>query len=168
VHGADVVQLFLGGEAARGLAGEATGRIVGASGEAALAPGVVAVALHHGAGLVGDDGDRAEIVGVEVAGGDGAAGQDAHAEQGAAGADIVVPLRAARTEQLGMDAEGIELERVALRRLLHEALVVDIVGEEQRARALGDRDRLVVGGVADAAAEAGGVIRNSRLSAVSP
>ena len=35
--------------------------------EAALAPGVVAVALDHGADLIGDDGDRAEVVGVEIA-----------------------------------------------------------------------------------------------------
>jgi hypothetical protein len=38
--------------------------------------------------------------------------------------------------------------------------------EKRRARALRDRTRLVVGGVADAATEAGGVIRNSRLSAL--
>jgi hypothetical protein len=63
MHQADVVKLLLGGEAARGLAGEAAGGIVGAVGEAPLAPGILAVALHHVGGLVGDDGDRAEIVG---------------------------------------------------------------------------------------------------------
>jgi hypothetical protein len=79
-------------------------------------------------------------VGVEVAGGDaGVRVQHAHAEHGAAGADIVVPLRGAGREQLGMDAEGIEVERGALRRLLLEALVVDVIGEEQRRRPLGDR-----------------------------
>jgi hypothetical protein len=82
------------------------GRVAGPPGafEVALSvengPGVAAVALHHGAGLVGDDSDRAEIVGVKVAGGDGAAGEHAHAQHGAAGADIVVPLRGAGREQL--------------------------------------------------------------------
>src|SRR5262249_26631002 len=57
-----------------------------------------------------------------------------------------------------MDPECVEVERRAFRRDLLEALVVDVVGEEQRARPLGDRRRLVVGGVADAAAEPGGLV----------
>ena len=44
-----------------------------------------------------------------------------------------------------MDPQCLEIIGRALRRLLLEALVVDIVGEEQRARALRDRRRLVVG-----------------------
>ena len=56
------------------------------------------------------------------------------------------------------DPERIEVERRPFRGDLLEALVVDVVGKEQRARPLGDRRRLVVGGVADAAAEAGGLV----------
>jgi len=48
-----------------------------------------------------------------------------------------------------MDAESVEVGGGALRGLLLEALVVDVVGEEQRRRALGDRTRLVVGGIAE-------------------
>jgi hypothetical protein len=46
-----------------------------------------------------------------------------------AGAHMVAPLRGARTEQLGTDAEGIEVKRGALRRLLREAVVIDGVGK---------------------------------------
>ena len=43
----------------------------------------------------------------------------------------------------------------AVRRLLLEALVIDVFGKEQPRRPLGDRRRLVVVGVGDAAPEAG-------------
>ena len=64
MHEADIGQLLLAGEAARGLASavEVAGRVVGAVGEAPLAPGVVAQAFGDGAALVGDDCDRAEII----------------------------------------------------------------------------------------------------------
>src|SRR5260221_12926895 len=57
-----------------------------------------------------------------------------------------------------MDPEHIEVERRPFRGDLLEALVVDVMGKEQRACPLGDRRRLVVGGVADAAAEASGLV----------
>ncbi len=47
---------------------DAVGRIVGASGTASLAPGVVAVTLDDGAVRIGENGDRAEIVGVQYNG----------------------------------------------------------------------------------------------------
>ena len=49
VHEADGVELLVAGEAAAGLAGDGAGGIVAAVGVAALAPGVVAQALEHGA-----------------------------------------------------------------------------------------------------------------------
>ncbi len=57
-----------------------------------------------------------------------------------------------------MHPEGAEVERDALGRGLLEALVAEIVAEEQRGRSLGDRTRLVVGGVADDAAKPGGLV----------
>ena len=42
-------------------------RVVGAIGKAALAPGVVRQALQYAAILIGEDGDRAEMIGVEKA-----------------------------------------------------------------------------------------------------
>jgi hypothetical protein len=52
----------------------------------------------------------------------------------------------------------------ALRRLLLEALVIDVVGKEQPRRPLGDRRRLVVGGVGDAAPEAGDLVSTITVS----
>jgi len=61
-------QHLLPGEAARRLARDAAGHIVGAVGKAPLAPGVVGVALFgERAARVGDHRDRAEMVLVEVA-----------------------------------------------------------------------------------------------------
>jgi hypothetical protein len=57
-----------------------------------------------------------------------------------------------------MDPERIEVERRPFRGDLLEGLVVDVVGKEQRARPLGDRRRLVVGGVSDAAAKPRGLV----------
>jgi hypothetical protein len=78
-------------------------------GKRRLPPGVVAVALYDGAALVGDNRDRAEVVGVEIARGDAAVGvQHSHSDQGAADHQVVVPLRHRAGEQLGMDAERVE------------------------------------------------------------
>src|SRR5262249_34876297 len=46
---------------------DAAGRIIIAVGIASLAPGVVRIALHHGARFIGDDSDRAKMVVVEIA-----------------------------------------------------------------------------------------------------
>ena len=82
---------------------------------------------------------------MEIARGDAQVGvQHPHPQHGAAGADEVVPLGGAGLEQLGMDPERIEVERRLFRGDLLEALVVDVVGKEQRARPLGDRRRLEV------------------------
>jgi hypothetical protein len=87
MHEADIVQLLLAGEAARGLAGEAAGRVVCPGREAPLAPGVIGVAFYDCAALVGDDRDRAEVVGMEIARGDAQVGvQDTHPQHAAAGA----------------------------------------------------------------------------------
>jgi len=84
VHEADGVELFVAGEAAAGLAGDGPGGIVAAVGVAALAPCIVREALEHGARLVGDDGDGAQVVLVEVAGGNGlVAVLDVHADRAA-------------------------------------------------------------------------------------
>jgi hypothetical protein len=157
VHKADIVKLLLAGEAARGLAGDVAGRVVRPVRVAPLAPGVVAQALGDGAALVGDDGDRAEVVGMEIARGDGAVGvQRDHADQGAADHQVVVPLRGRVGDQLGMNPERIEVEccRALWDNLLLETLMVDVVGKVQCARSIGDRRRLVERGVADGAAEA--------------
>ena len=85
VHEADGVELLVAGEAAAALAGDGAGGIVAAVRMAALAPGVVGEALQHGAALVGDDRDGAEMVLVEVARGDGlVAVLDVHADDAAA------------------------------------------------------------------------------------
>jgi hypothetical protein len=116
-------------EAARRLAGDAAGRIVRPGGEAPLAPSIVGIALDHAAVLVGDDSDRAQMVGVEIASGDAVvAVQHAHAHQGAAGGEEVVPLRSARGEQFGMDAERLEIIGRALRRLLLDGLRRGLTG----------------------------------------
>jgi hypothetical protein len=57
-----------------------------------------------------------------------------------------------------MHPEGVEVERDALGRNLLEALVVEVVIEGERARALGDGARLVVGGIGDAAPEPAGLV----------
>src|SRR4051794_11614976 len=54
VHEADGVELLVAGEATAGLAGDGAGRIVGAVGVAALAPGVIREALEDGPALIGD------------------------------------------------------------------------------------------------------------------
>ena len=54
--------------------------------------------------------------------------------------------------------EDVEVEPAAARRAPPHALVVHVVGEVLRARALGDRGRLVVGGVGDAAPEPRGLV----------
>ncbi len=94
MHEADAGEHRPAVEAAGRLAGDAVRRIAGAGGEAPLAPGV-AVALDVAA-LVGDDGDGAEIVGVEIARGNGRAGERAHGDHAAAAA------------ALGMHAERAE------------------------------------------------------------
>jgi hypothetical protein len=66
-------------------------------------------------------------------------------------------------EQLGMDPERIEIVGDAFWGDLLVALMVDVMGKIQRARSLGDRGRLVVGGVADAAAEPGGPVARDLL-----
>jgi hypothetical protein len=131
----------------------------GPGGEAPLAPGVVAVALHHGAVVVGDDGDRTKVVGMEIARDDAVVGaEDTHPHHGTADADEVVPFGDAGNEQLGMEPERIKVVGDALRGDLLEALMVDVVLKVQRARPLRDRRRLVERGVADAAAETGGLV----------
>lgn len=95
VHEGNGIEFLVAGEATRGLAGDAAGRIVGAVGEAPLAPGVVGEPLHHHTILVGDDRDRAEMVGVEVTRRH-RRGRDvghAHADLGVADEEIVGPAR---------------------------------------------------------------------------
>jgi hypothetical protein len=69
-HG-DGIELLVAGEAAVRLAGDGPRRIGGAVRLAALAPGVVGKALRDDVGpdprLLGDDRDRAQVVGVEPA-----------------------------------------------------------------------------------------------------
>jgi hypothetical protein len=90
VHEADGVELLMTCEAAGRLAGNGAGGVVGAVGEAALAPGIVAQAFQHRPTLVCHDGDGAQMVQMEIAGGDGlVAVLDVHADD-AAGADQVV------------------------------------------------------------------------------
>ena len=113
-------------EAAAGLAGDAAGGVVVGAGVAALAPRVVAQALDDGAGLVGEDGDGAEMVLVEVARGDRlVAVLDVHADQAAGGDEIVGPEHrpAGAGELLG----AAQVERGAARRRLLEALVLGVV-----------------------------------------
>lgn len=85
----------MAGEAAAGLAGDTAGRIAGAVWEAPPAPGVVTQALDHRPALVGDDRDRAEMVGVEVAQRNGRCGEllDPHADPDVADRQILVPAR---------------------------------------------------------------------------
>ena len=121
-------QLLLAGKAARGLAGDAAGRIVRPVGEAPLAPGVVGQSLDHRAGLVGDDGDRAEMIGVEIA------GRDRLRRRRAAPAcrpwrcrprdSRSIAASRCRDLQLGQHPEGGDVERGALGRDLLVTLVV--------------------------------------------
>src|SRR5215831_14417439 len=67
VHETDGVELLVAGEAAVGLAGDGPGGVVRAGGVSTLAPGIERESLEHRAALVGDDGDRAQMVLVEVA-----------------------------------------------------------------------------------------------------
>ncbi len=103
-------QFLLAGKAARGLAGDATGRIIRAVGKAALAPGVVGEPLHDQAVLVRDDRDRAEMIGVEISRRQrlGRGLQHPHADLGVADRKIVGPLLAhgARILHLLHHAEG--------------------------------------------------------------
>jgi hypothetical protein len=71
VNEAADAELLLGGEATRGRR-RAGGLTIGAVRQAALAPGVVRQALHHVALRIGDDGNRAEMIGVEIMGAVGA------------------------------------------------------------------------------------------------
>jgi hypothetical protein len=121
VHEGDGVKLFLAGEATRALAGNAAGWVVGAGGEAPLAPGVVAEPLQHHAVLVGDDADRAEMIGVEITRRDGLGGDVSypHADLGVADRKIIGPARRSGTgaKQFGADAERVDVQRGAVRML---------------------------------------------------
>ncbi|BGE88004.1 hypothetical protein Ms3S1_p20520 (plasmid) [Methylosinus sp. 3S-1] len=94
---------------------------------------------------------------MEVAQRDGAGGDivETHADHGAADGEILGPAAA---EQFGAHAERLEIERRPLRRGLLVALALGIIGEADRARALLDAGRQIGGGIADRAAEAGGLI----------
>ena len=76
--------------------------------------------------LVGDDGDRAEMILVEIARGDGFVAEvEAHPDRRLADDEILVPAAGSRClVELGEDAERAELERGAFRGHLLEALVV--------------------------------------------
>jgi len=160
MHEADAGQLFLVRIAARGAARDAAGRVIRAVGEAPLAPGVVAIALHHRCGLVGDDGDRAQMIGVEVAGGDGLiAALEAHADHRPANRQVLVPLAdGAGAEELHIHAEGVEITGGAFRGHLLEPLMVDVVLEADGEGALRDARGPVVGRIRDVAPEPGGLI----------
>jgi hypothetical protein len=135
IEGSDCAGLLthLPDEAADGLAHDAVARVVGAVGKAPLAPRIVGVALDHGPVLVGQHGDRAEVVLMEVAQGDARALQEAHAHHGAAHHDVVVPLGGGGDDELDVHPEGVEIARGRDRRPLHHglfvALMVDVVGE---------------------------------------
>jgi len=114
-----------------------------------------AEALEHGARLVGDDGDGAEVVLVEIPCRDGlVAVLDVHADEAAGGHQVVGPTHGATgaRELLGV----AEIERGAAGCGLLEALVLGVVGETDAGGATRDRGRLVVGGIGDGEAVAGG------------
>ena len=110
-------ELLVAGEAAVGLAGDGPGRIGAAVGMAPLAPGIVGEPLDHPAGLVGDDGDGAQVVGVEIARGGGLVGLlDVDADEPPAGDEIVGPLHPAAAEAgeaLGEHPAARQIERLA-------------------------------------------------------
>src|SRR3984957_12637329 len=83
---------------------------------------------------------------------------EARADERAAHHQVLVPLRGRGLEQLRVDAEHVEVERYSLGCILLEARVVGVVREEQGARALRDRARLVVGRVGDGAPEPGSLV----------
>ena len=102
------------------------------SGIAAQAPGVVGEALHHHARLVGDDGDGAQVVGVEIARRGGLVGLlDVDADQPPADDQVVGPLHAAAGagKALGEHPAAVEVERVAADAGLAVALVLGVVLE---------------------------------------
>jgi hypothetical protein len=94
---------------------------------------------------------------VEVARGDGRGGglDHPHADLGIADTEIIDPAlpRRAGAGKFGQHAECGNIERRAFWCHLLEALVVGVVAEADGARAQRDAGRLVVGGVADAAAQ---------------
>jgi hypothetical protein len=159
VDEADAVELLVPGEAGWRLAGEAAGRIIGAIGMAPLAPGVVAEPLDDGAGLVGDDGDGAQVVLRDVAiPGTDAPSVDADGYQLAA--DTGQPVRSSVASVGAAEGCGLtralpipesaaaqhatvallldDLEDVGVRvHPLHEGVMVDL------AEALGEGDLLI-------------------------
>ena len=145
----------MAGEAAAGLAGDGTGGIVAAIGVAAPAPRIIREALQDSARLVGDDGNGAEVVLVEIPGGNGlVAVLDVHADAAAGCRQVVGPAygAAGAGELLGI----AQIERGAAGCGLLEALVLGVVGKADGGRAAGDGGRLVVRGIADRQAVAGG------------
>ena len=140
-------------EAAALLAGDGPRRVGLAVGMAPLAPGVVGEPLHHPAVLVGDDRDRAQVVGVEVARGGGLVGLlDVDADEPAADDEVVGPphLAAAHARvALGEHPATREVERLARGPELAVALVIVVVREGDLGGAALDGRRLVVGGVGD-------------------
>jgi len=77
----------------------------------------------------------------------------AHADPDIADHQMLGPARCCRAgaEQFGGDAEGVDVERVAVGGDLLDPLVVDVVQEADGLRALRDRRRHVVGGPGDGA-----------------
>ena len=139
VDEADGVDHLVAGEAAGGFGRDRAGGIVGAVGEAPLAPGVVGEALGDGAALVGEDRDGAQMILHEVA----RLGRDRRAADGrlgevladhlAAGDEVFVPLgRAARPDEL-LDFDAGDrvrvVERTARAILLKDAQIVQSAGK---------------------------------------
>jgi hypothetical protein len=69
---------------------------------------------------------------------------ETHADHDVADGEVFVPLPTGHDE-LGMGPETVEVEGGALRRHLHEALVLGVVEEADGGAALGDARGLVVG-----------------------
>jgi hypothetical protein len=85
--------------------------------------------------------------------------QKAHADHGAAHHQLFVPLGGGGGDEFYLHPEGVEIAGCGDRRPLHHGLlvvlVVDVVVESDRVRALLNRRRLVVGRIGDGATDAG-------------
>ena len=110
-------------------------------------------ALDDRAVLLGDDGDGAQVVGVEVARGGGLVGLlDEHPDQSPTDDQVVGPLHPAATqagEALGEHPGARQVQGGAGGAHLAEALVLGVVLEADRGGAARDGGGLVVGGVGD-------------------
>lgn len=91
MHEANRVELLVSREAAVGLAGDGSGRIICSGGISTLAKGVEAQAFEYCARFIRDDGNGAQVVFVEVARERGAADVlNVHADETVTGRNQIV------------------------------------------------------------------------------